>query len=102
MDTDNTNRDAEPSPASAGSVSVENRRDKMLWIVGKSCGYSDRWEFQGVFDSEEKAVAACVSDDMFVGPAKLNTPVSLETKEWPGAYYPAFREVAFGKRPDAK
>jgi len=90
------------SAAPVGSVSVENRRNKMLWIVGKSCGYSDGWEFQGVFDSEEKAVAACVSEDMFVGPAKLNMSVSLETKEWPGAYYPAFKEVAFGKHKDSK
>jgi hypothetical protein len=83
-------------------VSVENRRNEMLWIVGKALGEPDSWEFQGVFDSEEQAVAACVLEEMFVGPAKLNTPLPLDKEGWPGAYYPAFRQVAFGKHRDCK
>ena len=80
----------EPSAASAGSVSVDNRRDEMLWIVGKALGDPDRWEFQGVFDSEEQAVAACATQpdgtvDMFVGPAKLNAAVASKKRSWPGA-----------------
>ena len=92
----------EMSAASRGSVSVENRRNEMLWIVGKALGDPDCWEFQGVFDSEEQAVAACVLEEMFVGPAKLNTPLPLDKEGWPGAYYPAFRQVAFGKHKDCK
>lgn len=67
----------------------------MLWIVGKAnVDAPGEWEFQGVFDSEKKAVAACATQrdgtvDMFVGPAKLNVSVTRRKRSWPGAYYPA-------------
>jgi len=68
--------------------------NEILWIVGKALGEPDSWEFQGVFDSEKQAVAACVLEEMFVGPAKLNTPLPLDKAGWTGAYYPAFRQRA--------
>jgi hypothetical protein len=78
----------------------QRRRGKVLWIVGYviSCdgkrGTTERnrkWGFSGVFDSEKKAVAACVDNNFFVGPANLNEvppgpPTS--TRIWPGAYFP--------------
>ncbi len=60
--------------------------DTLLWIVGKRNAFG--WEFMGVFDSEEKAVAACRTLKYFVGPAKLNEQLPDETNKWKGAYYP--------------
>lgn len=53
---------------------VQAYSDSMrLWIVGKvTDDQTHAWEFQGVFDSEQKAIDACVGDSMFVGPAELN------------------------------
>ena len=61
-----------------------------MFIVGKSLGGPDyhRWEFMGVFATEPKAVAACTTDMMFVGPAVVGERWPDETIEWPGAYYP--------------
>ena len=56
-----------------------------LWVVGKTGGAS--WEFQGVFSTEERAVAAC-RDEMFVGPAELDRQLPHDTWGWDGAYYP--------------
>lgn len=63
-----------------------------LYIVGKTIDASkSQWEFQGVFDSEEKAAAACLEDSFFVGPAKLNEPLPVTTVVWLGAWYPRFQ-----------
>ena len=66
-----------------------------LWIVGKRLDQeTSAWEFMGVFDTEGAAVAACVADDCFVGPAVLNKALPWETQdEWPGAYYPKVTDV---------
>ena len=80
---------------------LEKRMSEMiLWIVGEvtyKSGVSAKeipglsvglaWEFCGVFDSKEKAEAACVSDMHFIGPAKLNEMI-LDSEDWPGAFYP--------------
>lgn len=58
-----------------------------LWIVGK-WHEGAAWEFFGVFSSEEKAVAACVSPDMFIGPGELDVALAEAPEAWPGAYYP--------------
>lgn len=58
-----------------------------LWIVGKVVEGSE-WEFDGVFDSEEKAIAACKSENHFIGPATLNKEIPEDCVEWVGAYYP--------------
>ncbi len=46
------------------------------------------WEFVGVFDSSEKADAACRTRLHFVGEVRLNEDVGDSTREWPGAKYP--------------
>jgi hypothetical protein len=61
-----------------------------LWIVGKATLFS--WECQGVFDDEDKAVAACIADSYFIGPAILNRSVDDNPIEWIGAYYPRLQE----------
>ena len=60
-----------------------------VWIVGKTIDEQmDRWQFQGVFDEENKAVEACVEDSFFVGPADLNSHLPTQPIEWVGAWYP--------------
>lgn len=59
-----------------------------LWIVGKSLGEPDLWQFQGVYDSEEKALLACRTPNYCVAPAVLNQELPDETVEWVGLYYP--------------
>lgn len=60
-----------------------------MWIVGQVKDEGKPWEFQGVFDSEERAVAACRDSSYFVGAASLNEEHPHETTPgWLGAYYP--------------
>lgn len=59
------------------------------WIVGKFCDkHGPIWEFQGVFDSEDQAVAACFGDNYFVGPATMNELLDDKRVLWPGCWYP--------------
>lgn len=63
-----------------------------LWIVGKNIENIREgvvaWEFQGVFDTKEKAVKACWEDSYFIGPAFLNETLSDDLEVWPGCWYP--------------
>jgi hypothetical protein len=63
-----------------------------VWVVGKWRSgevLASVWDINGVFDSEEKAVAACGDNpDYFVGPLVLNQSAPDETTEWIGLYYP--------------
>lgn len=70
---------------------------QMLYVVGKS--HPDdidpanapewrRWEFQGVYSTRERAEAACIKDEYFVGPVTLDGGFPDETVEWERAYYP--------------
>lgn len=64
----------------------------LLWIVGKVNPENPlEWELQGVFDTEEGAVAACTAyqdTNWFVGPVPLNVELLVGTIEWPEMYYP--------------
>jgi len=65
-----------------------------LYIVGKyrSGEFPNVvWDFNGVFDSQEKAEAACKDEFYFVGPATLNESLPDQTETWPGCYYPKAR-----------
>lgn len=63
-----------------------------LWIMGKYVAEDSNgniaWEFMGVFDSEDAAVAACTEWEHFIGPGMLNERLSDETVPWDGLYYP--------------
>lgn len=59
-----------------------------LWIVGKSLGPANTWEFQGVFDSEAQALAACRDRMYFIAPAVLNRPLPAARTEWAGLRWP--------------
>ena len=58
-----------------------------LLLVFKWCG-NDKVEFQGVFDTEKKAVSACVTNCHCVCPATLNKKLPQRRTVWPGAWYP--------------
>ena len=62
-----------------------------LWIVGKII-WKDaenwNWLFQGIFDSEQKAIDACPDEFYFIGPAELNVKLPNDDIRWPGSYYP--------------
>lgn len=64
-----------------------------LWVVGKVLSPRGavvrEWEFVGVFDSEERAVAVCRDEYYFVGSVELNyiAPEDI-TEHWPKGYYP--------------
>jgi hypothetical protein len=57
-----------------------------VWVVGN--WESEGWSILGVFDSEEKAIAACTLPTNFLGEMKMNERLSDDITEWPGAYYP--------------
>jgi len=68
-----------------------NRRP-IVYVVGKvDQDDNKRWEFQGVFDDEKKAVKECKDEFYFVGPVKMNVSYPEEAIEWPGLYYPIIK-----------
>jgi len=70
--------------------------DKRLWIVGQVENENNQgiiWNFQGVYDTEQKALDSCKGHpEYFIGPAMLNEELPPESCVWKGAYYPS-REV---------
>jgi hypothetical protein len=80
-----------------------------LWITGKHLTTAENgdvtWDFMGVFDSEEKAVAAAISWECFVAPATLNLALPLEPENWTGFYFPQARAYKLANpdwEPDAR
>ena len=54
-----------------------------LWVVGQIRGYwsldGTIWELQGVFDTEEQAVSACIKESYFIMSTILNERLPDET-----------------------
>ena len=66
-----------------------------IYLVGKyikKINDDVAWECGGVFDSEEKAVAACHDERYFVAPMILNEIAPQEKTDFPGAYYPKVKK----------
>lgn len=61
-----------------------------LWYVGQYMGESS-WEFQGVFDSKQKAIDACVMENFFIQSITLNEPLPTQTCDSTG-YYPLIED----------
>ncbi len=62
-----------------------------LWLVGqyRSGEFpSIVWDFQGVFDTRQKAIDACVNPRYFIVPILLNDPLPDKAVEFSGLYYP--------------
>ncbi len=55
------------------------------WLVFQ---WRDLPEFQGVFASEEKAIAACRTENHCVCPATMDEELPQGKGEWPGSWYP--------------
>jgi hypothetical protein len=64
-----------------------------LWVVGRLRGEHQGnygpWSIEGVYDSEERAVAVC-DNKCFVGPIALNAPTTQS--KWPGAWFPTLED----------
>ncbi len=58
-----------------------------IYVVGQHITNSP-WTISGIFDTVEKAEAACTDHTFFVGPLKLNYDVGPGVTEWPGIYFP--------------
>ena len=61
-----------------------------LWVVGKIMSDEQylQWEIIGVFDEEAKALAACRTQNHFLGTVVLNQDVGDEPQEFPNTRYP--------------
>jgi len=57
-----------------------------LWLVGQMM--EPRWEFYGVFETEEEATVQCLNEDFFIAPVIVGEEMPNATVSWPGAYYP--------------
>lgn len=64
------------------------KKKTVLWICGKAIKGKNKWEFQGIFSSEQKAISACRNKMYFIGEVILDEELPDETIEWKGAYYP--------------
>lgn len=63
----------------------------IIFIVGQFIAETDRgnvWDFQGVFDSKEKAESACIDNSYFVAQHEMNKELPKKTYYWPNIYYP--------------
>jgi hypothetical protein len=59
-----------------------------LWVVQENIS-EDVFDFVGVFNTEERAVAACYNEFCAVAPTTLNEGFGEERIEWEGWYYPS-------------
>jgi len=63
-----------------------------LWICGQLNGEwngeETAWEFQGVFDSEDKADKACIDKSYFYFSCNLNEELPKEAVDAPDGKYP--------------
>jgi hypothetical protein len=69
----------------------EGMSSETVWIVGRfagRCAEGVAWDFQGVFDTEAQAQAACRDSWYFIAPAEVNRSLPDATEIWPRARYP--------------
>jgi len=69
---------------------------EQLYVVGQNKGRSEKegkviWEFQGIFDDENKAIKACKLSNYFYFPIELNKELPDETFVAPNVIYPLMR-----------
>ena len=67
-----------------------------LWIVGQY-RFGDTgaivWDFQGVFTTEEKAIAACKSTTWFIARMELDKELPEATEVMPDVIWPLLKET---------
>jgi hypothetical protein len=67
-----------------------------LYVVGKVLKNTKDgrlWEFQGIFTSKILAESACIEENFFIGPVKLDSRIPMKSIPWSGAYYPKHKKL---------
>ena len=59
-----------------------------MYLVGRICTEVFEWDFQGVFSSREKAIAACRDSSYFFYPVSLDEEIPHESMEAPNIEWP--------------
>lgn len=62
-----------------------------VFVVGRFIAETEPgnvWDLQGIFATEEEAVAACRDAAYWVGSVPFGKALPHETETWPAAYYP--------------
>jgi hypothetical protein len=60
-----------------------------LWLCAQVRSKEpEDWDFQGIFSTEELAIAACRDATYIIGPVLLDQVLPHETIPWLGRYYP--------------
>lgn len=60
-----------------------------MWLVGQVTNEDTlTWDFQGIFDSREKALAACRTRLYFISPVELNINYPHKTVAFTAEEYP--------------
>ncbi len=64
-----------------------------LYFVGqvKNEEEYEIWEWQGIFDTKQKAIDACKTWKYFYAPCILNKEIQEKAKPMPNAVYPIIR-----------
>jgi len=74
------------------------RSPRALWISGEYQGMTKRghviWVLQGVFNTRERALAACTKKNHFITRLELNQPLPENTENLPTVEYPLINEAA--------
>ena len=74
---------------------------KIYWLAGKNTqsdedternGHNNQWEFAGIFDSELKAINACVDKAYFIAPFLMNNELPHKLCKMHGSYYPLLQD----------
>lgn len=74
-----------------------------LWLVGQNRNpLTNATEWQGIFDTEEKAISACRTGDYFICETELNKTYPHESGTWVVAWYPLSETKAEGSARMAK
>lgn len=68
-----------------------------LWLCGQ-CKSGEKlesiiWEFQGIYSTRTKAVAACRNSNYFICPVTLDEELLDETMQMPDTEYPICNDV---------
>lgn len=64
---------------------------KKLWLCGqyRSGDFPNiNWDFQGIFSSKKKAIAACRNENYFIASIELDKELPDESVAMPSEYYP--------------
>ncbi len=67
-----------------------------LWLCGQhqsENGDEVAWLFQGIFNSREKALAACRTRKYFIAPVELNVSLGHEVEQFKGGEYPLWEQT---------